>query len=130
MAIPNSIPAGDVANGLRMWAARQDGHVRAAIELLIANNWHHIPAFREVMCEPEASSGWYTIRWSYARRAFDRGGFDGIGGSRAGEILDFAVALGENRYGCSVQGDVAAREMIEALATALGMHVSVLTPVR
>lgn len=120
MAISERLDADRVAYGLTAFAAHQDGPVRAAVALLIKNGWHRIPAFRTVILQPEHQSAWFVVRWSHARQAFDEGRFAGIGGSRAGEILDFAIALGENRFGLNLQGDVAAGDMIEALAAALG----------
>lgn len=124
MAISERIDAEKVAAGLIMWSIRQDGNVRAAVDLLIHTGWYRIPEFRKVLLDPESQGRWYVVRWSHARRAFDNDEFTGLAGDRAEEILDFAIALGENRYGLNLQNDTDAGAMIRALAKALGaMHV-------
>ena len=120
-AVSKAISGERVAAGLNRWAAAQDAPVRAAVTLLIENGWHRIPVFRRVMLSlPVPDGDLYVIRWSVARNLFDDDAFVGIGGSRAGEILDFAIALGENRFSLNLQGPNAAGEMIEAFAHALG----------
>ena len=118
MAIPKDIDAEKVAAGLLMGAVHQDGNVRAAVDLLIETGWHRIPKFRQVLLAPERNH--VVVRWSHARHAFDNDEFMGLAGDRAEEILDFAIALGENRYGLNLQNDDTAGKMIRALAKALG----------
>lgn len=120
MAILKDIDAEKVAAGMIMWSVQQDGNVRAAVDLVIAAGWHRIPQFRKVLLDPELQGRWYVVRWSHARHAFDNDEFAGLAGDRAEEILDFAIALGENRYGLNLQNDDTAGKMIRALAKALG----------
>jgi hypothetical protein len=131
MAISPKVDADKVAAGLSLWAQHHGPVSLAAVVLLIQYGWHRDPMFRQVMCAPESEPDWCAIRWEQARDAFDRGKFaDEAGGSHAHAALDFALALGEDRYELASQAPAAAQNMMAAFCTAIGVVPTSFTRLR
>lgn len=105
---------------LRAWTEHHDAHVRAAVELLV---WHGGGGYwlrRADFTTAAVHRGKYesTINWSSAREFVDAG-------PRASTsemaVLDFAVALGENRFHLSIMGDAHSRAIVNAVRTAVDL---------
>jgi hypothetical protein len=110
-----------IAAGLRAWTKDQDGHVRAAVELLIEQGkWldHEDFATTAVSWYGAGSRAFACIDWRKAAQVAEDSGASG------GELsaLRFAIALGSNQFRLSTLDDRNARLYMTALATALGME--------
>ncbi|MEV4806798.1 hypothetical protein AB0K18_42960 [Nonomuraea sp. NPDC049421] len=87
-----------LADRLRAGAADHEPHRQAALELLIADDhsrWLDNETFT-AMCVYENNDRAY-INWRGARDAFDNGAFDKSSTTERA-ILDYAIALGEDRF--------------------------------
>ena len=111
------------AAGLRNWAANNDPHVRAAVELLV---WHehwirrtdfHRAAIQWDGSRGQGRAGVARIRWAGAREFADSGP---RGSTSELAVLDLAIAIGENRYRLSGMGHAHAKAIVRAFAEALG----------
>lgn len=107
-----------LVTALRAGTRHQDGNRKAAVELLI---WHETWLRRSSFVRAAigtASDGRY-IRWADAREFADSG-------PRASTselaVLDFAVALGEDRYRLGIMGGAHAAAIVNAVKTAVGME--------
>ncbi len=118
MADPDALAA-----ALRRWTAGQDGHVRAAVELLAGHGrWLDRDDFTT------AAVSWYgaggrtfaCIDWGKAARVAEGSGMSASGGELS--VLRFAIAIGSNQFGLSRLDDRSAELLMAALATALGME--------
>lgn len=106
-----------VVGGLRAWIAGHDLSVRAAVELLIGHDhWLRNGEFvRE--CLHRGDGGRYWIDWQRARELHDAG----LGGSSTERaVLDFAIALGCDRYRFDSMGPANSVLLVRATAAALG----------
>jgi len=105
---------------LRAWTRDHDPHVRAAVELLIEHGvWLHRPEFVEACINIGPEDAW--VHWRKAREFIDAGGPKASSTEIA--VLDFAVALGEDRYKFDKMGDFSATALVRAVAAALGVRV-------
>jgi hypothetical protein len=110
----------DVVRGLRSWTRTHDQHVRAAVELLIRHeSWPRRKEFLDT-CVKRASDrdGTLYIDWSEARRRFDAGEFNRASSTEIA-VLDFAIALGEDRYLFTQMGYGNSQLLVRATADAL-----------
>jgi hypothetical protein len=101
---------------LRKWAGVSSPRVSAAVELLA---WHESWLRRRDFlnrCVTVDIDGVTWINWTQARAAYDAG-------LRASTselaVLDFAIALAEDRYAFSQMGDAHSKALIQAVTTAL-----------
>lgn len=105
---------------LRAWTHDHDPHVRAAVELLIEHGtWLHRPEFVNACIRGQDGEAW--IVWRTAREFVDAGNLKASATEVA--VLDFAVALGEDRYKLDRMGDFNATAIVRAVATALAVEV-------
>lgn len=105
-------------SGLRAWTARHDPHVRAAVELLIDHDhWLRNGHFVRACVRTSRSDGTVWIDWRAARDTYERGL---IGSSTELAVLDYAIALGENRYRLAAMDRTNSRLLITATTRALG----------
>ncbi|MFD1145944.1 hypothetical protein [Saccharothrix hoggarensis] len=94
----------DLITALRRWTANQDWHVWAAVEYLIRHDhWLRRRSFLDVAVREYPEDGDAAILWREAREAFDAGAFD-KSSTNERAVLDFALALGGNRYRTSQMG--------------------------
>lgn len=108
-----------LAIGLRAWIAGHDLYVRAAVELLIRHGvWLRRDEFVEA-CVRTPSDGSCWIDWRAAREAFDAGELRRASSTEVA-LLDFAIALGEDRYRFNHMGEANTRLLLAATAHALG----------
>jgi hypothetical protein len=106
---------------------RMDGQNRAAIELLIHHHsggseafWLHHDGFRQAALRHDRAAGTAWIDWNAARSAYD----DGLGADTSRTergMLDFAIALGQDRYRWNRVSDDNSAVIVEAVCTALGL---------
>jgi hypothetical protein len=110
-----------LVEGLRAWAAEQDQHIRAAVELLIEHGvWLHRPEFCKLAVRTAAGRREAWISWSDARASFTEGAFLTASSTEVA-ILDLAIALGENRYRLSSLGAYHSRMVAAAVCRAVGV---------
>jgi hypothetical protein len=109
--------------GLRAWTRNQDGHVRAAVDVLVDHGYwlrHEVftSAWMGVVRQDENDT-W--IDWDKARGFCESSQVRGASVSQI-SVLRFAVALGLDRYrlGFASEGD--ARAAVRAVATATGLE--------
>jgi hypothetical protein len=105
---------------LRKWTKGHDPHVRAAVELLIADaRWLRRQDFTSE-CVQRDPDGTAWISWAHARD------FIGTARSRASTtemaVLEIAVAIGSNRYKLSYMNDEQAAMIVRAFADALAVE--------
>lgn len=103
--------------GLRAWTKDHDPHVRAAVELLIADGfWLGREDFRQAAVPVTAGTAW--IAWDRA------GAFGRQAGASSSQkaLLALAVSIGADRYRLSRMDDRQAGLVVRALATATGME--------
>lgn len=106
-----------LATALRAWSAHRDSHEQAAVWLLIEHgHWLHTTRFAR-FAVAGARSRQPRISWSDARAAFDAGEFDRSSTSERA-ILDFAIALGQDRYKISPMGSATGGLLVKALTHA------------
>ena len=104
---------------LRQWATGQDGHVRAAVELLIKHGfWLDHPGF--IADCVSTDGGESRVHWASAAAMLGVGATGASSSQRA--VLDLAVALGSDRYRLSLASDAEAEAAVRAVATATGME--------
>lgn len=106
-----------LVTGLRAGTRHQDDHRKAAVELLISHEyWLHRKDFSDSAVRTD-DLGETWIKWNSARLFLDRG-------PRASTselaVLDFAVALGEDKYRFNHMGDAHAAAITRAVQAALG----------
>lgn len=107
-----------VTAGLRRWVHRHDLHVQAAVYLLLKHDcWLQRADFRRA-CVHAGSDGGHWIDWRAARAAFDAGTFNRASSTELA-VLDFAIALGSDRYRFQAMGSANARALIDAVTYAL-----------
>jgi hypothetical protein len=114
----------ELASALRKWAATQDGHRRAAVELLIGHGyWLGREDFTdEPICGPVRRSHSETwIDWQKARGFSDSSLVQGASTSQIA-VLRFAAALGLDLYRLNFTSDEEAAAAVRAVATATGME--------
>jgi len=115
-----------LVTGLRSWAVNRDRHVRAAVELLIWHEtWLRRPDFRDECITYRNTA---IIHWEAAREFIDRGfaqrGQRPLPASSAERnILDLAVALGEDQFGLAGFGYAHQRAAAQAFAAAVGLQL-------
>lgn len=115
---PDSV---DVRAWLRDWAADPDNNstARAAIQLLDWHgHWLNSRAFLDSCVHASPEDEWAYVNWREARDAHDAGTFTPASTTELA-ILDFAIALGEDRYRLNLMGDKHATALVTALAAAL-----------
>ena len=113
-AMTKSLSGPDMAT-LRKWAGGRGDHVSAAVDLLAEHDfWFRRQDFIS-RCVHHAEDGVW-INWSEAREAYDAG-LRGSGTELA--VLDFAIALGEDRFRFSAMGPTNSQALLDAVATAL-----------
>ncbi|MEU6718250.1 hypothetical protein ABZ897_42860 [Nonomuraea sp. NPDC046802] len=91
-----------LAERLLAGAADHEPHRQAAIRLLIEDAhsaWLDNKTFTDV-CVDDAGERAY-IDWAAARTAFDNGVFDRWASTTERRLLDFTIAIGEDRFGLS-----------------------------
>ena len=111
----------ELVAGLRVWIKDHDPHVRAAVELLIAHDvWLRRPEFRRTCVQPAYGGREHWISWSAACELFDAGEFANASTTERA-VLDFAIALGEDRYYFGAMGMANTRLLVAATARALGV---------
>jgi hypothetical protein len=111
-----------LAAGLRKWTARLDGHVRAAVDLLIEDGrWLRRPDFTR-SCLTRHENGIIRVDW-LAARGFARSG-DCSTTEQA--IMFLAAAIAENEYRLTRMDDRQAELIVRAFAGALGVDVLML----
>jgi hypothetical protein len=106
----------DQIASLRKWAAGRAFHVAAAVDLLI---WHEF-WFRRTdftdRCVQTDDDGITWINWTEARATLELG----LRGSTSElAILDFAIALGQDRYRFNIMGTAHSEALIRAVTQAL-----------
>ena len=104
---------------LRAWIAGHDGHVQAAVWLLLAHGvWLRRGDFlaEAVVRTPD---GAYFVSFTQARAAFERGAFAQASTSERA-VLDLAIMLGSDRFALRVMGPENARLIATAVAHAVG----------
>lgn len=104
--------------GLRKWTRDHDPHVRAAVELLIADGfWIGREDFVQAAVQ-EDGRGTAWIAWDLA------GSFGRRAGASSSQkaLLALAVSIGADRYRLSRMDDRQAGLAVTALATASGME--------
>lgn len=101
---------------LRKWASDYGPRVSAAVELLVWHeHWLHRPDFLGI-CVDTDIDGITWINWTKARAAHDAG----LRGSTSElAVLDFAIALGEDRYRFNIMGDAHSKAIVQAITNAL-----------
>jgi hypothetical protein len=106
-----------LVRGLRVWTADHGMYVLAAVELLIEHDhWLRNGEFVR-RCLHRSGRCWW-IDWAAAREAFDAG----LGGSSTERaVLDYAIALGGDRYRFDSMGPANALLLVKATARALGV---------
>lgn len=113
-----------IVKALRRWAAVQDAHDRAALELLA---WHEGWLRRRDFLD--AATGMHGrvmyLSWRKAREFHDS---NPVGSTSELAILDLAVAIGENRYRLSLMGSGHAKAIVRAFAMALGEEAGTGSP--
>ncbi|MFI6603818.1 hypothetical protein ACIBHX_46945 [Nonomuraea sp. NPDC050536] len=112
-----------LAERLRAGAHDHEPHRQAAIELLIGDThsaWLDNETFTD-MCVYDNDDAAY-INWRAARDAFDNGAFDMCSSSERA-ILDFAIALGEDRYRFNYMNDRQAELLAVAAIRAIDPKV-------
>ncbi len=110
-----------LVRGLRAWTRDHDLPVQAAVELLISHDvWLRRTdlGFADTCVQP-TSEGHCCIDWRAARAAFEAGEFT-CASTTARAALDFAIALGEDRYRFNHMGATNAQLLIKATTRALG----------
>ena len=101
---------------LRRWAKDQDPHRRAAVELMIWNEfWLRRDDFRAAAIGSDARQAW--VRWEEAARF--RAGPGASASSSELAILDVAVAIGKDVFRLSRMNDEQAGAVVRAFADAL-----------
>ena len=104
------------AHALRRWVAQMDASDRAAVELLI---WHEYWLRRAGFAAAAVvNRGVHlAVDWTAARAYCE----SGPGGSTSElAILDLAVTLAEDRFRFRIMGRAHSREILQAVARALG----------
>ena len=104
------------AHALRRWAANMDASDRAAVELLC---WHGYWLRRAdfTAAAIESRGVHRAVDWTAARAYCD----SGPGGSTSElAILDLALTLAEDRFRFRIMGHAHSREILQAVARALG----------
>jgi acetyl-CoA carboxylase beta subunit len=110
---------------LRCWTARQDRHVRAAVDLLIDHEtWIRRGDFPAAcISAPESGPGMLRIDWRAAREfAYAEEGRACSSTELA--ILRIAIAIADNEYRLTSMGRVNARRVAQAFARALGQDAA------
>jgi hypothetical protein len=107
-----------LVTGLRAWTATCDHPVHAAVELLIWHQgWLGRSDFRKCLTEHSAE-GMVTVNWRKARSLVDS---EPRASTTELAVLDFAVALGENRYRLSSMGTAHRQAIADAVRQAVGL---------
>ncbi|MFD8563521.1 hypothetical protein ACWDOR_18910 [Streptosporangium canum] len=122
----NSLPS--LAERLRCGTAGRDPSEQAAVELLTADKtddvhpgWLDIDEFTD-LCVLDDGHTSATIAWDRARAWFDSTNSDNWAFSIDFGFLDFAIALGENRFGLDDM-DERRNLLVTALTRAIGHRV-------
>ena len=118
---PAQLTPETITRRLRRWAAGQDAHVIAAVELLAAHGlWLRRPDFHRAAVRATGGPAHAWIVWRAAREAFDT---DQLGPASTTElaVLDLAIALGEDRYRLTAMGTGNAAAIASAVARAAGL---------
>lgn len=133
VADPATLPTEELLARLRRWAEPHDGHVRAAVGLLIEHGfWLRRRDFVSAAVRVGqyydeqgrvVDSGEAYLDWSAARRAFD-GDEVRRASSTERAVLDLAIALGEDRFLLSRMGTQNSRSIADAVAAAVGVSAS------
>jgi hypothetical protein len=107
----------ETVTGLRRWTKDRDPHVRAAVELLIAQGsyWLRREDFRAAAIGTDAAEMW--VRWHEATQFRIGPGASASSSERA--ILDIAVTIGSDRFRLSRMNDEQAGAIVKAFADAL-----------
>jgi hypothetical protein len=90
-----------IAERLLAGAADHEPHRQAAIRLLIEDDhsaWLDNEVFTNACVDDDGERAY--IDWAAARTAFDNGAFDRWASTERA-LLDFAIAIGEDRFGFS-----------------------------
>lgn len=107
----------DQRASLRKWATGHSPHVLAAVDLLDEHGtWFRRQDFTG-QCVDSDDDGITWINWTKAREAYEAGL---RGSSTELAVLDFAIALGQDRYRFSQMGNANSRSLVEAVTAALG----------
>lgn len=106
---------------LTQWGQTHDNSTRNALDLLIEHDvWLRRNEFVYAPGLIKRSGETIYLMWPTARKLFDRGAFkaDDVGTEDL-NVLDFAIALGEDRYGFNKMGVNSAMLVTAAVARAL-----------
>lgn len=111
----------ELVTKLRAWASGHDRHVQAAVDLLIEHgHWIGNRGFRDTCVHVEDRVAW--IDWQDARQAFDSGRF-GAASTSEQAVLDYAIALAEDRYDFRGLDSRNAVAVLDATVHALGLEL-------
>lgn len=106
-----------LAAGLRAWTKDHDPHVRAAVELLIADErWIRRRDFTSACTVRDPAETW--INWRKAAEFADS--HRAAASTTEMAVLEIAVAIGSNRFRLSYMDDRQAELIVRAFAGALG----------
>ena len=118
---PAQLTPETITRRLRHWAAGQDAHVIAAVELLAVHDlWLRRPDFHRAAVRATAGPAQAWIIWRAAREAFNAGQL-GPASTTELAVLDLAIALGEDRYRLAAMGTGNAAAIATAVALAAGL---------
>lgn len=111
----------ELVHKLRAWSSGESRGIQAAVDLLIEHgHWIGNRAFQDACMYVEDRVAW--IDWPEARSAFDADRFGGASPSEKG-VLDYAIALAEDRYSLSSLDTHNATTVLDATAHALGLEL-------
>lgn len=105
---------------LNAWAENRDSGEAAAVRLLIGHERWVRDETVVGLCMTREPGGRVSVNWAALRQRLAAGEFASASSSERA-VLDFAVALAEDRYFTSRMGGRAGGLMCEALMQALGI---------
>lgn len=120
MSTVENMTTDELTDRLVRWSNDADCRVQAAVGLLVEHGyWLNRAGLRQLMIHDlEDDTVW--LRWSQVREALNEDLFRASTTEMA--VLDFAVALAEDRYRWSSMGDANRRALATATNTALGLN--------
>lgn len=119
--LPDSENHDRLIKGLNATAETSDCHVAAAVRLLIGHDrWARDETVVSFFMTFESDDR-VTVNWAALRQQFDAGEF-AYASTTEKAVLDFAIALAEDRYRLSIMGDKNCALIREAVAQALDVR--------